>query len=215
MYNSEQIAILQSPTIDLSINECRALPEPATHQLLTRLGRTRCQGEFHVKKLLVVAAMLALFPSIGVAQEKTYEVPGVFSFSYGDGWSKGQRKGADGKELDWLVSTSDPNASFNAIMARAEYGYDDWIQRTIKTAGPYRVLASKGEFKTTTGNSGYRLVWKVKTTAGEEIVRQQYLFRGKGDTQIVLSGAVDATNAEKFAPEFDAFAKSFTLIKSK
>ena len=215
VYNLEQIAIRQSPTIDLSINERRALPEPATNQLLTRLGRTRCEGEFHVKKLLVVAAILALFASIGVAQEKTYEVPGVFSFNYSDGWNKGQRKGADGKELDWLVSNSDPNASFNAIMARAEYGYDDWIQRTVKTAGPDRVLASRGEFKTAGGEKGYKLVWKVKAASGEDIVRQQYLFRGKGDTQIVLSGAVDATNAEKFAPEFDAFAKSFTLIKSK
>jgi hypothetical protein len=168
-----------------------------------------------MKTLLVVAAMLVLFASIGVAQEKTYDVPGVFSFNYGDGWSKGQRKGSDAKELDWLVSTDDPHASFNAIMARAEYGYDDWVQRTIKTASPYRVLASRSEFKTTTGETGYRLVWKVKTTTGDQLVRQQYLFRGKGDTQIVLSGTVDAANAEKFAPAFDGFAKSFTLIKNR
>jgi hypothetical protein len=168
-----------------------------------------------VKRLLVLAAVLALFASIGVAQDKTYEVPGVFSFNYSDGWNKGQRKGADAKELDWLVSTDDPHASFNAIMARAEYGFDDWIQRTIKTAGPYRVLASRSEFKTTGGEMGFKLVWKVKATTGEELVRQQYLFRGKGDTQVVLSGTVDATNAEKFAPTFDAFAKSFTIIKGK
>lgn len=168
-----------------------------------------------MKKLLLVAAVLALFASIGFAQEKTYEVPGVFTFNYGDGWSKGQRKGADAKELDWLVSTTDPHASFNAIMARADYSYDDWIQRTIKTAGPYRVLASKGDFKTASGETGYKLVWKIKVTSGEDMVRQQYLFRGKGDTQILLSGVVDVTNAEKFGPEFDAFAKSFSLIKSK
>lgn len=169
-----------------------------------------------MRKLLVVAAMLALFASVAVAQQKTYEVPGVFSFNYGDGWNKGQRKGADGKELDWLVSTSDPNASFNAIMARAEYGYDDWIQRTVKTASPNRVLSSRGEFKTASGEKGYKLVWKIRVaSSGEDIIRQHYLFRGKGETQIVLSGAVDAANAEKFAREFDAFAKSFAIIKSK
>jgi hypothetical protein len=168
-----------------------------------------------VKKSSIIAAMLTLFASIGFAQEKQYDVPGVFSFSYGDGWNKGRRKGADAKELDWLVSTSDPHATFNAIMARADYSYDDWIQRTVKSANAYRVLASKGDFKTTNGTNGYRIVWKVKTTTGEDMVRQQYLFRGKGDTQILLSGMVDVANAEKFGPEYDAFAKSFAITKSK
>ena len=168
-----------------------------------------------MKKLLVVTAMLALLAPIGLAEDKQYDVPGVFSFTYGDGWNKGQRNGADAKELDWLVSTSDPHATFNAIMARADYSYDDWIQRTIKTAGAYRVLTSRNDFKTTSGTSGYRLVWRVKAATGEDMVRQQYLFRGKGDTQILLSGMVDAANAEKFGSEFDAFAKSFAITKSK
>jgi hypothetical protein len=168
-----------------------------------------------MKNLLVVAAMLALFASIGLAQEKQYDVPGVFSFSYGDGWNKGQRKGASAKELDWLVSTSDPNASFNAVTAHADYTYDEWIQRTVKTASPYRVLAAKGGFESSSGEKGYRLVWKVKAQTGEDLLRQQYLFRGKGDTQILLNGTVDAANAEKFGPEFDAFAKSIVIDKNK
>jgi len=32
---------------------------------------------------------------------------------------------------------------------------------------------------------------------------------------VQLSVTIDADNAEKFAPVFDSFAKSFTLIKNK
>jgi len=168
-----------------------------------------------MKKLLVVAAMLALLASIGLAQEKPYDVPGMFSFSYGDGWNKGQRKGASAKELDWLVSTSDPNASFTVITTNVDLSYDDWIKHTIKSATPYKVLTSKSEFQSSSGEKGYKMVWKVKTSTGEDLVQQQYLFRGKADSQITLSGTVDAANAEKFAPQFDAFAKSFKSTKTK
>jgi hypothetical protein len=168
-----------------------------------------------VKKLLVVAAMLALFASIGVAQEKQYEVAGVFSFSYPDGWSKGPRKGGSPMELDWLVDPATPSASFHAVLARADFSYDDWIRRTIKTASPQRVLASKGEFVTTSGEKGYKLVWDVKTPSGEQFVTDMYLFHGKGDTQIQLTGTVAAADAAKFGPVFDGFAKSFQLTKAK
>ena len=159
--------------------------------------------------------MLALFASIGIAQEKQYDVPSVFSFSYGDGWSKGPRKGGSATELDWLVSTSDPTASFHAVLARADFSYDDWIKRMIKTASPERALVSKGEFESSSGEKGYKLVWKLKAANGDQLVSDQYLYRGKGDSQILLSGTVDAANAEKFSPEFDAFAKSFKITKAK
>jgi hypothetical protein len=166
-----------------------------------------------MKKLFVVAALLALLVSIGLAEEKQYDVPGAFSFSYGDGWTKGQRNGATGKELDWLVSATDPNASFNAVISHADFSYDDWIKRNIKSATPYRVLTSKSEFASTSGEKGYKLVWRVKASNGEDLIRQQYLFRGKGDSQVMLSGTVDVANAAKFEADFDAFAKSFTKDK--
>ena len=168
-----------------------------------------------MKKLFAVAAMLALFASIGLAQEKRYDVPGVFSFNYTDGWTKGPAQGRLGVELDWLVNSATPSASFHAVLARADFSYDDWIRRTIKTASPERVLASKGEFVTTSGEKGYKLVWNIKTSNGQQFVADNYLFHGKGDTQILLSGTVDAANAEKFEPVFDEFAKSFTITKSK
>jgi hypothetical protein len=168
-----------------------------------------------VKKLLVVAAMLALLASAGVAQEKQYDVPGVFSFSYGDGWTKGPRKGGSAAELPWLVNTTDASASFHAVLARADFSYDDWIKRMIKAATPERALVSKGDFESTSGEKGYKLVWKVKATNGDQYVNNQYLFRGKGDSQILLSGTVDAANSEKYSPEFDTFAKSFKITKAK
>jgi len=87
--------------------------------------------------------------------------------------------------------------------------------RTIKQASPERVLASKEEFITTSGEKGYKLVWNVKGASGAQYVTNNYLFHGKGDTQILLSGTVDAADAEKFEPMFDSFAKSFTITKSK
>jgi hypothetical protein len=168
-----------------------------------------------VKKLLVVAAMLALLASIGLAQEKQYDVPGVFSFSYGDGWSKGPRKGGSPKELDWLVNTGNASASFHTVLARADFSYDDWLRRTIKTASPDRVLASKSEFVSTSGEKGYKLVWNIKASTGEQFVSSQYLFKGKGDTQILLSGTVAVADSSKFDPVFDGFAKSFAITKSK
>lgn len=168
-----------------------------------------------MKRLLVVACVLGLFVGVAAAQEKQYEVPGVFSFSYGDGWNKGPRKGATGKELDWLVSVTHPNASFHAVMARADFSYDDWIKKTIKTANPDRILESKGEFVSLSGEKGYKLVWKVKAANGEQFVKSEYLFRGKGDTQILLSGTVDVADAPAFDPVFDGFGKSFAIIKTK
>lgn len=168
-----------------------------------------------MKKVFVVAAMLALFASIGFSQEKQYDVPGVFSFSYGDGWNKGARKGGSAIELPWLVSTNDPTASFHAVLARADFSYDDWIKRMIKTASPERALVAKGDFESSSGEKGYKLAWKLKAANGDQLVNNQYLFRGKGDSQVLLSGTVDAANAEKFTAEFDAFAKSFKITKAK
>ena len=164
-----------------------------------------------MKKLLVVAAMLALFASIGLAQEKQFEVPGAFSFSYDDGWSKGPRKGGSAAELDWLVNIADPTASFHAVAAHADFSYDDWIKRMLKTASPDRALVSKGEFESSSGEKGYKLVWKIKASDGQQYITDQYLYRGKGNSQILLSGTVDAANAEKFGPVFDSFAKSFKI----
>ena len=58
-------------------------------------------------------------------------------------------------------------------------------------------------------------MWVVKSPSGAQYVTNNYLFPGKGDTQVQLSGTIDAGNAERFAPIFDRFAKSFALIKSK
>ena len=168
-----------------------------------------------MKRLFVIAAQLVLLTSIGFAQEKRYDVPGVFSFNYTDGWTKGPRKGATASELDWLVYPATPSANFHAVLARADYSYDDWIRRTIKTASPDRVLVSKGEFVTTSGEKGYKLVWNVKAANGGQFVTDSYLFHGKGDTQVLLNGMVDAADAEKFEPVFDGFAKSFTITKSR
>jgi len=168
-----------------------------------------------VKKLVSSIAILMLFTSFTFAEEHKYEVDGVFSFNYTDGWTKGPRKGGSPAELDWLVYPGVPSANFHAVLARADFSYDDWIRRTIKTAGPDRVLVSKGDFVTASGEKGYKLVWSVKSTTGAQYVTNNYLFHGKGDTQVQLSGTIDAANAEKFAPIFDGFAKSFTLINSK
>ena len=168
-----------------------------------------------MKKVLAVALFSMLLAPICLAQGSQYDVPGVFSFSYSDGWTKGPRKGATSTELDWLVYPGVPTANFHAVLARADFSYDEWIRRTIKTATPDRILVSKGDFVTTGGEKGYKLVWSVKSPSGVQYVSNNYLFKGKGDTQILLSGSVDEANAAKFSPMFDAFAKSFAISKSK
>ena len=168
-----------------------------------------------MKRLLPIGLIVAFVASISVAQEHKYEVAGVFSFDYSDGWTKGPRKGGSAMELDWLVYPTVPSANFHAVLARADFSYEDWIRRTIKTASADRILVSKGDFVTTSGEKGYKLVWAIKSQNGSQYVTNNYLFHGKGDTQVQLSGTTDAGNADKFAPIFDGFAKSFTLIKSK
>ena len=138
-------------------------------------------------------------------------MPGAFSFSYDDSWTKGPRKGGSTAELDWLVTTANPAASFHAVAARADFSYDDWIKRTIKGATPERALVSKAEFESSTGEKGFKLVWKIKASNGEQYVTDQYLYRGKGNSQILLSGTIDAASAEKFEPVFDGFAKSLKI----
>ena len=95
-----------------------------------------------MKKAFAIALTWALLASVAPAQESKYEVPGVFSFTYSDGWTKGPRKGALATELDWLVFPGVPTANFHAVLARADFSYDDWIRRTIKTASPDRALVS-------------------------------------------------------------------------
>jgi len=168
-----------------------------------------------MRKLCILPVILALLASLSVAQEKTYDVPGAFSFQYGDGWSKGPRKGGGSGELDWLVSTTNPNASFHAVLAHADFSYDDWLRRTIKQATPERALASKAEFVTTGGVKGYKLTWNIKAQNGQQYTSFNYLFPGKNNSQLQLSGLVDNADAGKFEPAFDSFAKSLTLASGR
>ncbi len=166
-----------------------------------------------MRKWLVLSLVLALFVPSLVAQEKTYDMPGVFSFQYGDGWNKGPRKGGAPGELEWLVSTSNPNATFHPVVAHADFSYDDWMRRTIKQATPERALGSRTEFVTTSGLKGYKLTWNIKAPNGNQYTSFNYMFSGKGNSQLQLSGMVDAADAAKFEPTFDSFAKSLTLAK--
>jgi hypothetical protein len=166
-----------------------------------------------VKKLFISAALLVLLVSAAVAQEKTYDLPNEFSFKYSDGWNKGARKGGVAGELDWLVSTADPSATFHPVVAHADFNYDDWLHRTIHQASPERSLASKTEFATADGEKGYKLVWNIKGANGQQFVSYNYLFHGKGGSQLQFSGLVDAANATKFEPLYDNFAKSVVIAK--
>jgi len=168
-----------------------------------------------VKKLFVSAVMLVLFVSTALAQEKTYDLPNEFSFKYGDGWNKGARKGGTSGELDWLVSTTDPSATFHPVLAHADFSYDDWLRRTIKQATPDRSLASKSEFETASGEKSYKLVWNITGANGQQFTSYNYLFHGKNNTQLQLSGLVDAANGAKFEPVYDSFAKSLVISKGK
>jgi hypothetical protein len=153
--------------------------------------------------------------SLSAAQEKTYDVPGAFSFQYGDGWNKGPRKGGASGELDWLVAASNPSASFHAVLAHADFSYDDWLHRTIKQATPDRALAAKADFVTSSGLKGEKLTWNIKAQNGQQYTSFNYLFPGKNNSQLQLSGLVDAADASKFEPAFDTFAKSLTLTPGK
>ncbi len=164
-----------------------------------------------VKKLFVSVAMLVLFVSAALAQEKTYDVPNEFSFKYSDGWNKGPRKGGAAGELEWLVSTIDPSATFHPVLAHADFSYDDWVRRTIHQATPERALGSKSDFVTTAGEKGEKLVWNIKGKDGQQFISYNYLFHGKNNSQLQFSGLVDAANAPKFEPLYDEFAKSLVV----
>jgi len=168
-----------------------------------------------LKKLIAAAALLLLFVSLAPAQEKTYDVPGQFSFHYTDGWNKGHRKGATEGELDWIVSAADPTASFHPVLAHADFTYDSWIRRTMNQATPERALGSKSEFVTAEGDKGFKLVWNIKAPDGKQLTSYSYMFSGKGSSQLQLSGMVDAESAGKFEPIFDTFAKSLVISKGK
>lgn len=164
-----------------------------------------------MKKLFVSVAMLVLFVSAALAQEKTYDVPNEFSFKYSDGWNKGPRKGGADGELEWLVSTIDPSATFHPVLAHADFSYDDWVRRTIHQATPERALGAKSDFVTTAGEKGEKLVWNIKGKDGQQFISYNYLFHGKNNSQLQFSGLVDAANGPKFEPLYDAFAKSLVV----
>ena len=157
-----------------------------------------------MNKVLPIMAMLTLFASISVARNTTTK-----SRAY----SRSPTPTAGPKVLaraavprNWTGWSIPPcQARTHAGLARADFTYDDWIRRTIKRARADRVLVSKGDFVTTSGEKGYKLVWVIKSQNGSQYVINNYLFQGKGDTQVQLSGTVDAANADKFAPIFDGF----------
>jgi hypothetical protein len=169
-------------------------------------------GESTVKQLLFLALMVGMLAPIAIAQSQ-YEVPGVFSFTYGDGWTKGARKGAAPKELDWLVNTSNHDVNFHADITQSEVSFDNWVTEAAKTVTPDRALTTREPFTTASGVKGYKLAWTVKTASGNSFVRDQYFFRGNHDAKIQLSGMAPASEATTFAPTFDAFAKSLVLQK--
>jgi hypothetical protein len=181
----------------------------------TGVGGPDAQGESQVKKWIVSAAMLVLFAGSALAQDMTYEVPNEFSFKYSEGWNKGHRKGSTASELDWLVSTADPTASFHPVLAHADFSYDDWIRRTVKQATPERALASKTEFVTAEGDKGEKLVWNIKAKDGKTLTSYNYMFDGKKNAQLQLNAIVDTASAAKFELEFDKFAKSLVIAKGK
>jgi hypothetical protein len=175
----------------------------------------RCQGDPELKKLLAGILLALLLVSFAPAQEKTYDVPGQFSFQYSDGWNKGHRKGGTEGEMDWLVSAADSTASFHPVVAHADFAFDSWVRRTINQATPERALASKTEFATASGVKGFKLVWNIKAPGGQQLTSYNYMFSGKGSSQLLLSGMVDAASASKFEPAFDGFAKSLVIDKGK
>lgn len=168
-----------------------------------------------MKKMFAIAALLMLFTALAPAQEKTYDVPNEFSFKYSDSWNKGHRKGSTAEELDWLVSTADPTASFHPVLAHADFSYDDWVRRTIKQATPERALASRSGFVTAEGAKGEKLVWNIKAKDGKILTSYNYMFDGKKNAQLLLSAIVDTASAAKFEPDFDSFAKSLVIPKGK
>lgn len=165
-----------------------------------------------MKQIFCLALLIGLLAPLAAAQSQ-YDVPGVFSFAYGDGWTKGARKGAAPKELDWLVSSGNHDANFHADVIQSEVPFDNWVTEAAKGVTPDRSLTSREPFTTTSGVKGYKLSWKVKTTSGNTFVRDQYFFRGNHDAKIQLSGMAPASDAATFEPVYDAFAKSLVLQK--
>lgn len=166
-----------------------------------------------MKQILFVLLVLSLFAPAAVVAQNQYDVPGIFSFTYGDGWTKGARKGAPPKELDWLVSTSNRDASFHPEVAESEVAFDTWVNQSTKGATPERAMVSKEAFTTASGVKGYKVVWKIKSASGQQFVRDQYFFRGKKDAKIELTGIAPEADAATFEPLYDGFAKS--LVSGK
>ena len=99
-----------------------------------------------------------------------------------------------------MVSTTNHDANFHADVTESEIAFDNWVNEAAKGASPDRVLASKDAFTTTSGLHGYKMTWKVKTTSGEDFMREQYFFRGSHDSKIQLSGICLAADASTYGP---------------
>ena len=74
---------------------------------------------------------------------------------------------------------------------------------------------AKTEFATAAGDKGYKLIWTIKGPNGQALTSYNYMFKGKGDSQLLLSAMVDTPNAAKFEPVFDGFAKSLVISTGK
>ncbi len=165
-----------------------------------------------MNRLFYLALLIGLLAPAALAQGQ-YNVPGVFTFNYGDGWTKGARKGAPPKELDWLVSNTNHEANFHADVVESDASFDNWVDHAAKGGTPERTLVSKEPFTTASGVKGYKLTWKVKAKSGQDYQREQYLFHGNRDAEIQLSGMAPAADAATFVPIFDDFAKSLVILK--
>ena len=80
-----------------------------------------------MKKLFVSAAMLVLVRRDGSRPGKDLRCDRTSFRSNTAMAGTRATQGRRSRELDWLVSTADPTATFHPVLAHADFSYDDWI----------------------------------------------------------------------------------------
>lgn len=174
-----------------------------------------------MKKLLLAAALLLAFTSVGAAQGTClrYQEPGAgFSFCPPDGWTIQELTGEKYKVIFGSGANFRPNINIKEQTSQATLAeYAELAKKLIvskenieKLGATTLVVAGQSEFVTTSGLSGIKVTYQTEFK-GHLIRSMQYYFELKSGRKIIVTFTELLADKETLDPIIDRSLKTFRM----
>lgn len=174
-----------------------------------------------MKKLLLAAALLLVFTSVGAAQGtclRYLEPSAGFSFCPPDGWTIQEQAGEKYKIMFGSGAHFRPNINIKEQTSEATLAeYAELAKKLIvsrenieKLGATTLVAVGQSEFVTTSGLSGIKITYQTEFK-GYLIRTMQYYFELKSGRKIIVTFTGLLTDKETLDPILDRSLKTFRM----